>query len=325
MGIIRLETGLRTTALELVRAKGTFIVTYYLHDMNKNGEIFFLKDKDYESSLNIKDGRVIYERNSHKASLRFDDIINNQLAVLVIFAEWDVTIIKLSFGLIPQHKDVIRQKEVATEFTLPPSKLLRKILKQNLSEINEYQDQHEFNNKVHSCLASINDKICEMKSMNGFWNISYQGNKIVNKIAKRETDIQSLMHAILSDQFLMANIEVIPEYTTAIGNVDFVLQAYVAGMGITKVMIEIKNAHSQNILDGLTKQLPAYMLSKNISYGCYVILWYGRYKGEKNEITYDEFQEKFLVEILMSEYMNYKDNIKIFFVNLTPTVSASKI
>lgn len=72
----------------------------------------------------------------------------------------------------------------------------------------------------------------------------------------------------------IANIEVVPEYQTGVGNLDFMFLGHVKGEGSARLCAEFKNAHSKDIFNGFTTQLPLYMRNSGAEYGAYCVLSY---------------------------------------------------
>lgn len=73
---------------------------------------------------------------------------------------------------------------------------------------------------------------------------------------------------------LVSSIEIIPEFKGGIGNLVFLFIGQVKNRGSVYFCAKFKNAHSEKILDGLTKQLSAYIKNKKADYGAYCVLNY---------------------------------------------------
>src|SRR5690606_10599551 len=164
----------------------------------------------------------------------------------------------------------------------PPNNLLKWTRLNNLIPTKEYESAEEFRTKIHSCLRTINEKIEESGGFYPFWNISYDKGKIINRTPKNEIEVQPTMQCLLSDQMLASSIEIIPEFKGGVGNLDFLFIGQIKNRGSVYFCAEFKNAHSDKIFDGLTKQLPAYIKNKKADYGAYCIL---NYFGEWLEPT----------------------------------------
>ena len=95
-----------------------------------------------------------------------------------------------------------------------------------------------------------------------FLNVSArfgENGMIVSRSPKREVEIHQTIHCYLSDQALLRSFQVIPEFKTGVGNVDFMILGQLSNGDSVKVCVECKNAHSPDLIHGLTKQLPSYM------------------------------------------------------------------
>lgn len=152
----------------------------------------------------------------------------------------------------------------------------------------------------------------------------YDGNKIISRQPKKEVEIQPLIHCFLSDQMLLGNIEVIPEYKTGEGNLDFLFVGQVDGLGIRKFCAEFKLAHSNDLDNGLWYQLPKYMDVSNATYGAYCVLnfegdWFDQpnlKRGEALDVHLNLIPSKLRKPV--------HENIRSFIFDLRKPATASK-
>lgn len=212
---------------------------------------------------------------------------------------------------------------MSTNYTVPPISLLQRLRKANLVETFQYETEELFVYKVYSILNSLDTRIREMHSVNIFWDIMYDGNKVNSKLPKREVDIQPIISAILSDQMFMSSIEVVPEYTTGVGNLDFMLMASIKKRGVSKICLEVKKAHSKDLIHGLTKQLPLYMENSNVKTGIYLVLWYGKYLDQINTGTYEDLEIE-LMNCQLTAGFRHAKQVRFFSLDLTKSKSASR-
>ena len=68
--------------------------------------------------------------------------------------------------------------------------------------------------------------------------------------------------------------ELIRESAAGSGSIDLRASAPLNDGGIINICIEAKNAHSPDLIHGLTEQLPSYMKNTHADYGIYLVLWY---------------------------------------------------
>ena len=73
---------------------------------------------------------------------------------------------------------------------------------------------------------------------------------------------------------LQAGIQIVPEFKTGIGILDFAFIGFVKNIGQKIICAEFKNMHSKDIYNGLEYQLPQYMRNKGAKYGAYCVLSY---------------------------------------------------
>jgi hypothetical protein len=153
-----------------------------------------------------------------------------------------------------------------------PASLIRWVREQSLTPTSEYETEADFVSRVHSGLASLQDKIDGMHNRDIFWDVQTAKGRILGRRPKREADLHGAVHALLSDHFFLSSIEVIPEVSTGAGDLDFLFLGSVRGKGLSKVCAEFKLAHSPRVYHGIESQLPAYMRSQGTENGTYCIL-----------------------------------------------------
>ena len=187
-----------------------------------------------------------------------------------------------------------------------------------------YGSEEQLRQRIYSSLYSVPEKIREAGAYESFWNITYQGQRIVQRTPKREVEAQHFVECILSDQMLLANIEVVPDARTGVGNVDFKLVGFVNGQGMVPFCAEFKNAHSDDIYRGLELQLPAYMRQENASYGAYCVLnyrgdWFRMPQMTRNELEVELTRRRILAkDPLLS-------SVRVFIYNLSRPITASRL
>jgi hypothetical protein len=124
---------------------------------------------------------------------------------------------------------------------------------------------------------------------------------------------------------MMSSIDVVPEYTTGAGRLDFMLIANVKNVGLGKICMEVKSAHSSDLVDGLIGQLPTYMKNKNVNLGIYVVLWYGaRLKPSTHDASIIDLNVRLTSEMSRHFSQEVCKRIRVFVVDLTKPKSASR-
>lgn len=288
---------------------------YHLFVCGFERNIFFLRRNNNISEM-------------YDVNFKLNDLPNGPCIVQIA---WGVDFISLDLSIGDKNKpDELKvfTERISTTPSYPPLELIRWVDKQNLIEKHEYKSEVEFRNKIIAIIKGLQEKINISSNINEFWNIIKEGNSIVKRIPKDETDIQAAIIRMISDQLTLANIFVSPEYDTGIGKVDMIFSAQVIEQGICSIVIEIKNAHSKDLKDGLNIQLPLYMKAKKSKYGIYLVLWY---QGDWfNDARYDSMNSmniEIVNSYLLPEYRQFSNpkNITLEILDLTKGPTASKI
>lgn len=309
----------RITNLDLLKSESTIQFTTSLSDLKAGGIIFEVTGPEFSFIFGSNEKGLFVKRNEVFSILTYDDIKEPSVKPM-IFLTWSHNKISLYFCSGIKHI----KAEAPTEPCSPPSSLIKWARKQNLLPMVEYESEEQLREKVYSCLLSIQDKIDEYGAINPFWDITYFEKKIVSRTPKKETDVQPVISLLLSDQMLMAGIEVIPEYQTGRGDLDFMFMGNVKDNGITKICAEFKNAHSKDLFHGLEDQLPLYMKNCECNYGAYCVL---NYKGEWFPKP-DKFENKLDMELSIHQSKSTNplvhNGIRCFIFSLSKKKTASK-
>jgi RNA-directed DNA polymerase len=122
---------------------------------------------------------------------------------------------------------------------------------------------------------------------------------------------------------LLASIEVIPEFKTGVGDLDFLFLASVKGRGNCRFCAEFKQAHSNDIYRGLEIQLPAYMRSAGATYGAYCVLGFkGNWFDEPSAMSLSELEFDLQIRKLRLKDP-LRENVRIFMYDLSKPATAS--
>jgi hypothetical protein len=292
-----------------------FSKPYHLFVCGFERNIFFLRRNNNISEMN-------------DVNFKLNEMPNGPCIVQIA---WGVDFIELDLRIGDKNKLdelLIFTERKNTPPSYPPLELIRWVDKQNLIEKHEYTSEIEFRNKIIAIIKGIQEKVNISSNVNEFWNIIKEGNKIVKRLPKDETDIQAAIIRMISDQLTLANIFVSPEYDTGIGKVDLLFSAQVQGHGICTIVMELKNAHSPDLKDGLNIQLPKYMRNKKSKYGIYLILWYnGDWFSNSKYDSLTSMQIDIINSYLLPEYRQTSnpENITLEVLDLTKGLTASKI
>lgn len=299
---------------DFLQTKGTLHFVTDWQVLDNDQLVFRVEDDNFVFQLGFKGSQIHFQRNKTISVVSTDDLVKDGRCQLI--AMWSPIELTIICGWEDHRKEI----RIQTDAIVPPQPLLDWARKNNLLPTIEYNSEEEFRSKVYSCLDSIQDRINDAGCYNSFWNLKYKGNKIESRSPKKETDVHRLVHCVLSDQLLMSSIDIVPEYKTGVGDLDFMFIGGLSGKGLVKMCTEFKNAHSPGLIDGLLYQLPSYMGSKQVQYGAYCIL---NYKGDWFDEPYEDIADlRDLIDFRLES--PYKDRIRVFWLDLSKPRTASK-
>lgn len=318
---IAASAGGRLTPEALLRSQGTVEVRLFEKAFPADPRLIFrVAGEGFWFNLGFVNGRLVLQRSGHGVAIspRFFRKLPSNDCVL---ASWTPTQLTLLLGHIGMVGPSIREFVVTPPCLAPPS-LLQWARRESLLPIVEYDSEGQFVERVHSGLAMIQDKIDETLTRQMFWDIQYDVNRIVRRTPKRETDIHGVIHALLSDQFFMSSIDILPEAATSAGRIDFLFTGVVRGKGLVKVCAEFKVRHSHDLVHGIENQLPAYMRAQHTRNGTYCILDFsGSWFESHRHQCVDPSTE--LARAARRGWPDLKYPIKIHHFSLADGVSAS--
>ena len=284
-------------------------------------EIFFdIEDKDFKFKAAWEGNEVYFVRNSDKATIKLveDYSLGDSFALMI---SWSFDGIALA--LMYKNGNIYRET-AKTIPTVPPKSTIDYVKKHNLIPITTYRNFSEFKNRVYSSLSSIAEIIESVDSASAFWDFTYDGKKIIKRSPKKEPSVLSSFHMLLHDKMYISNIEVIPEYKTGVGNVDFMLIGTLDNGEKCELCIEVKLAHSDDILNGYQNQLLEYMQHKNIQCGVYCVFWFKGEWYDKPELEREELLLK-LNEIKKQSKNPYLRATRIYVFDASKKTTASKL
>ncbi len=308
------------TPADLLMSEGTFHFATEKNQLLGGGYIFQIQGEGFVFNLSVQNLSLVVQRNETVSILTLDKI--PEKTRLGIFIMWSYSKLTLICRYGNKEEDQIKS-EVPNSAIAPPNNLLKWSRLNNLIPTTEYETAEAFRTKIHSCLVTINEKIEETKGFYPFWNITYDKSKIVDRNPKNEIEIQPIIQCLLSDQMLASSIDIIPEYQGGVGNLDFLFIGQIKNRGSVYFCAEFKNAHSDKVFDGLTKQLPAYIKNKKADYGAYCMLnYFGEWLKPSDKYKNIEFDIK---KTRLGMGIPFVDKIRVFNFNLAKPISASRL
>ncbi len=308
------------TAHDFLNSEGTLYFSIQKQELTFGGFLFQLIGDNFIFALSFQNQSLVLQRNDVISVLTLEEFTND--IPLGIFVTWNFD--KLGLNCLQDNKK--KTADVPTTPSAPPASLINWARKENLIPKTAFESEEEFRQKVCSCLQSIQNKINETGgALSQFWDYKYGNNgKIIERNPKKEIGAQSIVQCLLSDQMIMSSIELVPEYVTGKGNLDFMFIGNIKDNGLSKICAEFKNAHSEDLEHGLLEQLPTYMENKNSKYGFYCVL---NYKGEWFNKPDFENNTKLDLELSKKQLSSNnptQKNIRLMIYNLGKQKTASK-
>jgi hypothetical protein len=201
-----------------------------------------------------------------------------------------------------------------TRETRPPVALLESVRNNNIQP-RLYEKRQDVYLAVTSLFQSVSDvfRTCNYVA---FWDESNKGRR-----PKKEPKITSIIHSVIAPLARIRKLEVTYQHDEA-GILDFHVSGILVDGERVGVCVECKNAHSKDLLHGLTSQLPDYMKQRECKYGIYCIFWFkGAYCAEPKE--YSNIDDLILSLTLMTQETDLP-NIRNLVIDFTSPTMPSK-
>lgn len=278
---------------------------------DNSGTLFIVDGPNFNFHFSVDSNGLYVKRNGHTCSLKPSMFPNGKLVFFLM--SWNPTELKLLSGYKEKEKVVEVLQTTNTPSTTAPLSLKRWAREKSLLKKTIYKSVEELRDSVYQCLSDLKDKIEDSGSGDSFFDYVYDGNKVIEKNPKKEPLTQPLLLPILNTELFLRGIEIFRENTTPSGDVDFTVTGAVEGLGSSNMAIELKNAHSGKLENGLLNQLPDYMRSQNSEYGAYVVL---NYNIDGDRSTRAELIQKLNLLQLKSNDNLVQTKIRIFVIDL---------
>ena len=287
------------TPRNLITPNGTFEFQsdYSQIGGDKAGFLFRLSIETYHLEVGFTSTHFYVVRNNQRLEWALKPVFRPR-GHIHCFAIWSPTQLSLlildetyydAVSAMPnpeeQAKEIERRtKTLKTPSTIPPYSLLTWAREEAIAPATAYSSAQRFYEVVVSSFQSITDKVSTIGLHNPFWDMTYDGSKIVSRKPKREPDIHPTIHGLLFDIAIAKNFLITPEYPIAGGRLDFLISGTLSTGEIVSTCVEFKHAHVPDLLDGLLKQLPAYMQAKGSDLGVYCVMYFrGKYFPKPEE------------------------------------------
>jgi hypothetical protein len=269
------QIGGHATDRDLLCAAGTIVLRTRYSEIGgeKAGYLFQVKDRGYILEAGFTDRAFYIQRNQDRLALALDPRKDSEDEIMCA-AVWEPT--RLGVYIVgrtrSQPAPETRNRFLQTTATLPPNSLISWARQEAIAPSQVFNSDSEFYRAVTEALQGVNEKVSTLGMHSAFWNISYEGRRIVSRTPKHETEIHPTMHGLLHDIKIAKNLEIIPEYPISGGRLDFLVIGTLHDGKHVTACVEFKHAHSQDVFHGLLSQLPAYMRGKGSNYGVYCVM-----------------------------------------------------
>lgn len=229
--------------------------------------------------------RVIFRRLDQEVELDCSFIPDGERFTLLL--EWSYNYIKI-YACWVDSTGMERSRENRKDFSslLMPAPYARALwyeIKDEIKDIDPegrplmgvrelrraYKDMDDFCRTIADLFSEVN-KIFDACEPSAFWDEPSKSKKTPKKETKSRNSLKAFLASICANK----NIQIFREDPTRSGNVDFVFVGIGMDHTSLNVVLEIKNAHSQDLIHGLTNQLPKYITDRGNAVGFYGVLWF---------------------------------------------------
>lgn len=323
--IIHIDKGFkgRLTELGILRSQGTIKIEIYPAFFKKDYCIFQVRNEDFFFGLGALDGCLHFQRNDVELKIPLEDLESTLIDKNLLIASWGPSGLLMGFGGIDHSKPIVH-REISAPLSTVPSSLIKWARLRSLIPVKIFDSENHFLSRVHSALQSLESKFFETATPNIFWDITYEGSKISSRTPKREVDLHPFVGAVLADQMMLSSIDVIPEVTLSSGRLDFMFTGAVKDHGLAHCMVEFKNAHASDLIQGIEYQLPDYMASKGVDHGAYCVFDFRGKWFDQPTAPLGDIQMQMIAALLRARLPS-SNAIKFYFYQLGKRQSSSKI
>ena len=282
-----------------LESHGFTIATWISLSPMPEGAILTMVADGFEHNASLRNGNLELRRNGFVASLPLSvsaqEHIDEANRVPLecpchIALTWSPTTISVAVNG--------NGTSVTTPKTLPPNSLIGWARQQAIIPVIKYKTHRHFADEILNGLAGLQDKIATSRMEPAFWDFTYDGRRIVTRSPKRETQVHPTIHGLLHDLAIAKNLEVHPEASSGAGRMDFLITGTLDDGTIVKACIEFKNAHSEDVLHGMVRQLPSYMRTHATDVGYYCIPWFQGRHFDQPDQPLKEFRGSLVSELV---------------------------
>lgn len=239
---------------------------------------FLVRASEYLLAFGRKGNRYFFQRNDTSVYLNLPPrhMMAQNMAVAITWSLEDISIsgyIGSSDRQDGRPKWEARSTDRRTDATVPPNTLYRWARQQLLLPTVNYKRPEQLCNVILEALRTLNEEITITSDIAGFWDEQRGRNR--THVPKREPVITRHIESRLRDITLQRNIDILREVQFGNSQLDLLFSAPLENGPTAKVCVEVKKAHADDLVHGLSVQLPEYMKRVGTDYGIYCVLDYG--------------------------------------------------
>jgi hypothetical protein len=313
---------------ELVKPSCRIIWMDHIERLKKDeGVYWFIKYKDdFVFDLASTEGSFHLIRNyrSTDNNIALIDLSQVPNVPCIIEVAWDVDFIELTINVgdnvLPGNKKGFKSR-AKTDRWNPPIELLKWINQKNQNKYKYYLNEEDFRIRLVEIIKGLQRKLDTFSTFGEFWDFKKNETLKVIPIPKSEKDIVSSLIENISENLELSGIRYSYVEKPKPGTVNVTFSAKIKNKGIFTITLEIVNAHSDDIINEISKVFPYFVKSQNSKYGIFLVLWF---KGE--QYAFPEYDTEVELALTMQKSLNqanhdksiFNNNITISILNLSP-------
>jgi hypothetical protein len=155
------------------------------------GIAFAIKGMGYELACFFADNSLILSRNGRDVRVDLGAFPRGKPLIATVMWEPHRLLVGVHYEGYGQERDCI------TAPTFPPHALWEWARRNALASVVTYPDALSVHGEVVAQLVLLANRIIDTNAINPFWDITYDGRRIVERKPKRETDIHPLIRLLL--------------------------------------------------------------------------------------------------------------------------------
>lgn len=255
----------------------------------RDQSLFVVRAPGYLLRAHFRRNTLVLERNHKSVSVALSGakLTNGAKLPVLCSIGWASDSLRVDMvDLIREPQQKERISETSTPPTHPPNVLRAWLQRRALLELTEpFSSGAELLQEVVSQLRQVAATIRDTAMWPSFWDEHRDGNRIVRAVPKREPQFQPLLAGLLRSGENQKKLSVTREQSLGGGDLDFCVSAPLASGDMAHVCVEVKCAHSHDLVHGLEVQLPAYMKTRMTDLGVYAVFDFGlEYPADLREL-----------------------------------------